>query len=281
MSLVQTQCPHCKAPMYAFQPGCFSCRQGVQWPPPQTPEQQAMHQAATAWFNQALGQYQAQQQQQQAAQQQAAQQQAAQQQAQQQQGQQQPRQAVRDETPPAAAPQRTAPPPDPSLQGLVETTSFGSVAYDPQAAEDVEGLLPSSYAEFVPRELPIPRETEMVPTTVEQSGPGLGLTGLLPEDGFEATHAAPVAQVPMERVAEFDPGRQDDITRTAPEDPHVVDGGFIEVTSYDPAASLAAQPARTRKTRAAEGSLLCPDCGTRSEKSLCPSCGARTRAFAG
>lgn len=287
--------------MYVFQPGCFQCRQGVQWPPPADAAQLAMQQAAVAWFNQAMLNWQAQQ-------------------------------AAVPSPPPTplpavpttphdtdrmalpsfpvqAPPPPTAPDataaapsvsftsfgspsfkkripesrtpdiqPDLSLQGLVEDTRHTAVQYDPQEAEDMVGFMPSSFAEFVPKDLPVVPTEGLVPTVVVQEGPGLGITGMTAADGFETTHLAPAVELPPEPTETemvLDRGTYDELTAATKESPDALGDLELEGTAMDHAV-LALRPRRANLAAAAT-LRHCTDCGTGSDLLLCPSCGARTR----
>lgn len=267
-ALPQAPCPHCQQPVNWFSPGCFNCRQSIQWPAPQNQQQLALQQASVQVFQQTLAQLQQQQAQQQQAQQQ--QQPAVRVQA--------PQQARPVTSPGARPPQAPAAPQGPlpggDLDGLLEGTRFDGVAYDPQAAEDVEGLLPASYAEFVPPDLPVERAPEVEETRVASTGPGF-VTPLGPNEVIETT-AMVVARTdaPVEALPELDRASFKATTAQAPEITPDVELERTQVSTEN-------RPTRVRRAaKAEEGKRWCPHCGTKSTAMLCPSCGAPTKELA-
>ncbi len=261
-ALPQAPCPHCQQPVNWFSPGCFSCRKPIQWPPAQNQQQQALQQASTQAFQEQLAYLQ----QQQAA---VARQQAP---------------APASPPPAPAVPVARAAPPKPpapggalpggDLDGVLETSRFDAVTYDPQAAEDVEGLMPQSYAEFVPADLAIQRDADVESTQVADTGAGLGVTPFGPQDGLEATALPkPSADAALEHVQDLDRGSFSALTQSAPD---VSPEGEVERT----AVAEENRPSRVRKTAAQAGKRICRSCGTISDRESCPSCGTQTKELA-
>lgn len=259
-ALPQTQCPHCKAAVTYFAPGCFNCRQSIQWPPPANQQQFAIQQAATAQFNEMFARYQ------------------------QQQAPQPPQpaavpqpQRVAPQAAPTPPPARAASPAGPTpggdLDGLLEVTRHDAVAYNPETAEDVDGLMPQSYAEFVPAQLNVEALPEFSPTAAQAEGPGLGITAM-PGNELEMTHFATAGELAAPPVQDFDNARFTELTAQIPSE--VVPDVELERT----AISDENRPTRRRKAVAEEGKRICKDCGTVSDKTSCPACGAATKDLA-
>jgi hypothetical protein len=257
-ALPQTQCPHCKAAVTYFAPGCFNCRQSIQWPPPANQQQFAIQQAATAQFNEMFARYQ------------------------QQQAPQPPQPAAVVQAPrvvaPAAAPvaavsSSSSALPGGDLEGLLEVTRHDSVAYNPDTAEDVDGLMPQSYAEFVPAQVTVETLPEFSPTAAQAEGPGLGITAM-PNSELEMTHFATAGELAAPPVEDFDNARFTELTAQIPT--NVVPDVELERT----AISDENRPTRRRKAAVAEGKRICKDCGTVSDKTSCPACGAATKDLA-
>lgn len=255
MALAQVPCPFCKQPVYIFQPGCFSCRQGIQWPAAQTQEHMAAQQAAVAWFNQAMTAMTA---------------------------AQQPQAQASAGAPAAAAAHASSPNHavvsqaaaagmETGLGAMMEATHHAAVTYDPNLAEDVDGLLPSSFKEFVPVALPIQPLPEFEATAAQQTGGGLGVTPLTEADGLQPTLLPPVAEVPSAPMEGFDPGDYGGVTASV----QVPVGSEMMLETTRVADAPPPRPAR--KATAQTDTRQCADCGTRSNKAQCPSCGARTR----
>ncbi len=264
-ALPQAPCPHCQQPVNWFSPGCFSCRKPIQWPPPQNQQQQALQQASTQAFQQQLAYLQ---------------QQAAARQ-----------QVPAPPSPPApvaraqaampaarpAATSQEAPGgalPGGDLDGVLETSRHDAVTYDPQAAEDVEGLLPQSYAEFVPANLTVQRDADVESTQVMDTGAGLGVTPFGPQDGLEATAIPlPTEEAPLQVIPDLDRGSFSALTQSAPE---ISPDGEVERT----AVAHENRPSRLRKAKAEAGKRICRSCGTISDRASCPSCGTQTKELA-
>lgn len=176
-TLPQTPCPHCQAPVNFFAPGCFNCRNQIQWPAPANEQQAALAQAAAQVFQQQWTQLQ----------------------------QQQPPQA-----PAPAAPAAAGGGSVPTLEGL-EATRLDVPPVDPAAVSAVEGLLPSRLDDGRTPVSVAPME-DLQGTQAQQTGQGLGITGFTAQDGFEGTHLQ-VGAVQTEALSELDRGNYVEATR--------------------------------------------------------------------
>ena len=180
--------------------------------------------------------------------------------------------ALSQGAPPQRAPGGALPGGD--LDGVLETSRHDAVTYDPQAAEDVEGLLPQSYAEFVPADLTVQRDADVESTQVMDTGAGLGVTPFGPQDGLEATAIpVPTEEAPLQVIPDLDRGSFSALTQSAPE---ISPDGEVERT----AVAHENRPSRLRKAKAEAGRRICRSCGTISDRESCPSCGTQTKELA-
>lgn len=246
-----------------YSPGCFNCRQPIQWPPPQNEEQARLQALSQQVFQEQLAAWRA---------------------------SQGPGLTPAPAPTPTPPPQPrvqsfgnpvTVPPVDGNANSLIEATHHAAVQYDPQAAEDVEGFSTGTYGEFVPRDLPVQRIDELEGTQVNPNAPStIGVTDVPVSDvertSFDRIDVGNVAPAADVELASFSAITSQVAAQTAAADPLVERTAFEDHVRAKPAAP---STAKKKKGASAAGQRICKDCGTVSDRERCPSCGAATKEF--
>jgi len=241
-----------------YSPGCFNCKNPVQWPPPQTEDQARLQQHAAAVFQEQLTAWRAAQPAEPA--------------------------AAPPPPPPPQASQRVpavsgvALPPivDANPASLIESTHFAPVPVESMTRETVEGFSTGTFGAEVPAGLATSRMDDLEGTKVEQLGPSvLGGSDQTAEPvertSFDAVDAGVVAPAPDLDLASFSSVTAQVTTTTVEADP------LMERTALQDHVRAVPAVKTGKKKVAAAGTRICKDCGTVSDRTRCPVCGAMTK----